>query len=88
MKPVVTKKNLLQKLAIYDSLEEIIDLVKTNQVVHVKVPTGSGKSIGIPAKLIRDGAIVCCTQPTIPAAQSLCDFQKLVSPQVQHWVCC
>jgi HrpA-like RNA helicase len=81
MKPVVTKKNLLQKLAIYDSLEEIIDLVKTNQVVHVKVPTGSGKSIGIPAKLIRDGAIVCCTQPTIPAAQSLCDFQKLVSPK-------
>lgn len=81
MKPVVTQKKLLQKLAIYDNLEEIVDLIKSNQVVHVNVPTGSGKSIGIPAKLIRDGAIVCCTQPTIPAAQALCDFQKIVSPK-------
>lgn len=72
---------MAEKLAIFKDLPEIISKIKKNTVTWVIVETGSGKSIGVPYALIRDGGRVMCTQPTIPAATSLFGYQKKLSPQ-------
>jgi HrpA-like RNA helicase len=72
---------MAEKLAIYKDLPTIVNIIHKNLVTWVVVETGSGKSIGIPHSLIRQGARVWCTQPTIPAATSLFDYQKKLSPK-------
>jgi len=61
-------------LPIERDLPAIVKLVKENEVVWVTIPTGCGKSIGIPAALSEFR--VFCTQPTIPAVISLYEYQK------------
>lgn len=72
---------MAEKLAIYPDLPKIVELVKSNTVSAVIAPTGSGKSIGVIWSLIREGLTVMCTQPTIPAATSLYEYQKKLSPE-------
>lgn len=72
---------MAEKLAIYKDLPQIRQLIYKNMVSWVIIPTGSGKSIGIPYDLIHNGARVMCTQPTIPAATSLFEYQKKLSPE-------
>ncbi|MFS8159730.1 MAG: helicase-related protein, partial [Candidatus Roizmanbacteria bacterium] len=72
---------MAEKLSIYKQLPEIVEMIRKNLVTWVIVDTGCGKSAGIPWALIRDGAFVTCTQPTIPAATSLFEFQKKLSPK-------
>ncbi len=71
---------MTEKLAIHKDLPEIVELIKSNLVTWIIAETGSGKSIGIPYALIRNGARVHITQPTIPAATSLFGYQKKLSP--------
>lgn len=72
---------MAEKLAIYSDLPKIVKLIENNTVCSIIAPTGSGKSIGVIWALMREGETVMCTQPTIPAATSLCDYQKKLSPQ-------
>jgi len=79
---------LVEKLAIFNQLPEIVKLIETNEITYVFVDTGCGKSIGIPWALIRKeycsnnkGYRIICTQPTITAAISLCEFQTKLSPK-------
>lgn len=78
---------LIEKLAVFKQLPEIVKLIEENQITFVFVDTGCGKSIGIPWALIRKdycankkGYRIICTQPTITAAISLCEFQTKLSP--------
>jgi len=71
---------MAEKLAIYNQLPEIVNLVENNQVTWVIVDTGCGKSVGIMWALLKKGKRIVCTQPTIPAAISLFEYQKKLSP--------
>lgn len=73
-------ERLVEKLSIFSQLDAIVEMVQCNQVCWTIVDTGCGKSSGIPYALLRKGIKVVCTQPTIPAATSLFDFQKKLSP--------
>ncbi len=80
-------ERLVEKLAVYNQLPEIVRLIETNEITYVFVDTGCGKSIGIVWALIRKqycsnkkGYRIICTQPTITAAISLCEFQTKLSP--------
>jgi len=71
---------MAEKLAIYYYLDEIVNLIDNNEVTWVIVDTGSGKSIGIPWKLLRSKVNrIFCTQPTIPSVLSLYEYQKRLS---------
>lgn len=72
---------MAEKLAIYQDLPTIIEIIQKNTVSSIIAPTGSGKSIGVLWALIREGKRVMCTQPTIPAATSLFEYQKKLSPR-------
>lgn len=72
---------MAEKLAIFSDLPVIVKLIENNIASSIIAPTGSGKSIGVIWALMREGYTVMCTQPTIPAATSLCDYQKKLSPQ-------
>lgn len=74
---------MAEKLAIFSDLPKILDLINKNTVSSIIAPTGSGKSIGILWFLVREGIKTMCTQPTIPAATSLYEFQKKLSPQFE-----
>ncbi len=71
---------MAERLAIFSQLKHITQLVNENQVTWVIVDTGCGKSVGIPYDIIRTGGTIVCTQPTIPAATSLYEYQKKLSP--------
>lgn len=71
---------MANKLAIFSDLPQINDLIKKNIVSSIIAPTGSGKSIGVIWSLVREEMTVMCTQPTIPAATSLYEYQKKLSP--------
>lgn len=72
---------LLAKLAVFDRLPEVLalarDCIKKNvPVCAVIAPTGSGKSLGIPHVLAREGYRIAVSVPTITAAKSLYARQK------------
>ena len=71
---------MAEKLSIFPQLPDVVALIKGNQVTWTIVDTGCGKSIGIPYALLRENVRVVCTQPTIPAATSLFEYQKQLSP--------
>ena len=66
---------MTEHLAIHKELDNIVELAMENDAILVEAKTGSGKSIGVPHALVKSGAVVFCTQPTIPAAQSLSAYQ-------------
>ena len=85
---------MAEKLAIFPELPTITRIVKENEATWTIVPTGCGKSIGIPYALIRDirnkvsngtngtssKLRIFCTQPTIPAVLGLHSYQSKLSP--------
>lgn len=72
-------------LPIERDLPDIIQLVKENEITWITIPTGCGKSVGIPGELSKDYRVFC-TQPTIPAVISLYEFQKTrISPETVGW---
>lgn len=73
-------ERLVEKLSIFSQLDGIVEMIERNQVTWIIVDTGCGKSSGVPYALLRKGISVVCTQPTIPAATSLFEFQKKLSP--------
>lgn len=76
----------LQHLPVYSSLEKIKSLIDGNMITHVTIPTGCGKSIGIPFILAMNGMKVFCTQPTIPSVLGLYSYQKdLYSANTVGW---
>jgi len=79
---------MAQKLAIYNDLPKIGQMVKENQVVWVNVDTGCGKSVGIMWQLLKTGKRIVCTQPTIPAVISLYEYQKKLSPNYKVSYAC
>ncbi|NCB02100.1 MAG: ATP-dependent RNA helicase [Spirochaetia bacterium] len=70
----------MQHLPVYKSRGEILDSLKTHQVVIVESPTGSGKTTQIPLILHESGytaeKMVGITQPRRIATLSVCDFIK------------
>lgn len=57
-------------------LPAIIRLIETNAVVSIVAPTGSGKSVAVPAAISSAGARCFVTVPTRTAAVSLSEYQK------------
>jgi HrpA-like RNA helicase len=57
-------------------LSKINALIAANAVVSVVAPTGSGKSVGIPAAVASTGARCFVTVPTRTAAISLAEYQR------------
>src|SRR5438270_33503 len=69
-------------MQIASHLPNILRLISTNPIVAIIAPTGSGKSIGIPAAIAAQKVRIFITVPTITAAKSLANFQKLSNPKV------
>ena len=65
-------------------LGAIVKLVSSNPVVEVISPTGSGKSIALPAALARGGSRCYVTVPTRTAAESLAARQRLLLIQMHE----
>lgn len=63
-------------------LSEIGQIISQNVVTIVSAPTGSGKSIGIPSSFGQSGVRIFISIPTITAARSLANYQKMVTPNV------
>jgi len=63
-------------------LANIVSLVDKNSVVYVDAPTGSGKSVGIPAALAILKYKVFVTTPTRTAAVSLYNYQSSIQNQL------
>jgi HrpA-like RNA helicase len=59
-------------------LPEIVGLIRTAPIVEVVAPTGSGKSLLIPAALAALGTRCFITVPTRNAAISLAEYQKML----------
>lgn len=66
-------------MQINDHLPDIVQLIADSTVTTVIAPTGSGKSIGIPAAVGQTGASIFISVPTITAAKSLYTRQMLIS---------
>jgi HrpA-like RNA helicase len=62
---------LIADLPIKHGAQEFFDALASNQVVIVQAETGSGKSTGLPALLVRAGLSVLHTQPRIIAARGV-----------------
>lgn len=58
--------------------EPILDLIKANKIIEIVAPTGSGKSIGVPAILAAAGLRAWNVVPTRTAAKSLYEYQKIL----------
>lgn len=67
-----------KKLPVYEQKEKILDALKTNQVIVVQSPTGSGKTTQIPVILHEAGysqsGVIAVTQPRRIAALSVSEF--------------
>ena len=67
-----------KKLPVYEQKEKILDCLKTNQVIVVQSPTGSGKTTQIPVILHEAGysqtGAIAVTQPRRIAALSVSEF--------------
>lgn len=59
-------------------LPDIIKLISTHPDVLVEAPTGSGKSVGIPAAIASTGSRCFVTVPTRTAAISLAEYQRVL----------
>lgn len=59
-------------------LPKIIYLISTNDTVSIVAPTGSGKSVGVPAAIASAGARCFVTVPTRTAAVSLAEYQRIL----------
>lgn len=70
-------------MQIAEYLSSILEEISKYPVVSVISPTGSGKSVGIPAAISRLQVKCFVTVPTITAAISLSSYQKYVSPHVK-----
>ena len=70
----------MKQLPVYQHRQEILDALKTNQVIIVESPTGSGKTTQLPIILqeagYADTLCVGITQPRRIATLSVCDFIK------------
>jgi len=65
-------------MLISSHLPKIINLISSNPVVSVVAPTGSGKSVGIPAGISAVGAKCWVVVPTRTAAISLAEYQRVL----------
>ena len=67
-----------QKLPVYEQKERILEALKTNQVIVVQSPTGSGKTTQLPIILHEAGydtaGMIAVTQPRRIAALSVSEF--------------
>lgn len=67
-----------KSLPVYEQKQRILDTLKTNQVIIVQSPTGSGKTTQIPVILheagYSDNGIIAVTQPRRIAALSVSEF--------------
>jgi HrpA-like RNA helicase len=73
-------------LAINEKLPEILNLITSNEVVAVNVPTGCGKSVGIPKIVFEKTKMVLfCSQPTIASVLGLFEFQKKLTGNGVGW---
>lgn len=66
------------QISITPHLPRIVDLIRNNATVSVVAPTGSGKSIGIPAALGAINARCFVVVPTRTAAASLIEYQRVL----------
>lgn len=69
-------------MRILSHIRGIINEINTHDVVVVSAPTGSGKSIGIPAGLARTNSRTFVVEPTRTATVSLSQYLKYVSPHI------
>ena len=63
-------------MQIAQHLPKIVDLISSHATVAIVAPTGSGKSVGIPAAIAARGARCFVTVPTRTAAISLAEYQR------------
>lgn len=67
-----------KSLPVYEQKQKILDTLKTNQVIIVQSPTGSGKTTQLPVILheagYSDNGIIAVTQPRRIAALSVSEF--------------
>lgn len=63
-------------------LPQIGKKISENAVTVVSAPTGSGKSIGIPSTFGQSGYRVFISVPTVTAARSLANYQKMITDNV------
>lgn len=67
-----------KSLPVYEQKQRILDTLKTNQVIIVQSPTGSGKTTQIPVILheagYSDNGVIAVTQPRRIAALSVSEF--------------
>jgi HrpA-like RNA helicase len=59
-------------------LPKIVSLISTNATVSIVAPTGSGKSVAVPAAIAASGARCFVTVPTRTAAISLTEYQRIL----------
>ncbi len=64
-----------KKLPIYEARSDVLNALKSNQVIVLEGETGSGKTTQVPQLLVEEGyadeKMVCCTQPRRVAAMSV-----------------
>jgi HrpA-like RNA helicase len=74
------------ELAITAELPKILNLIVKNEVVAVDIPTGCGKSIGIP-RAVFDGTKMrlFCSQPTIASVIGLFEYQSKQIKNAVGW---
>ncbi|MFC2603587.1 MAG: hypothetical protein ACFNX0_06765, partial [Treponema sp.] len=67
-----------KKLPVYEQKERILETLKSNQVIVVQSPTGSGKTTQLPVILYEagysQGGMIAVTQPRRIAALSVSEF--------------
>ena len=67
-----------KKLPVYEQKERILETIKSNQVIVVQSPTGSGKTTQLPVILYEagysQGGMIAVTQPRRIAALSVSEF--------------
>ena len=73
----------ISQLSIFPDLPKLKETIKNNLVTMVDVPTGSGKSIGIPYRIAcgEDTTNIFCSQPTIAAVLGLYEYQNTLVPK-------
>lgn len=62
-------------------LNSIVKQIAANAVVSIVAPTGSGKSVGVPAAIAAAGSRCFVVVPTRTAAMSLAEFQQTLQAQ-------
>ena len=65
-------------MLISSHLPKIVSLISSHPVVSIIAPTGSGKSIGVPAAIAASGSRCFVTVPTRTAAISLAEYQRIL----------